>query len=191
MSEELVKPCRGCGQPAVLGHLCKASADDARRHFEEQRRLAESTGQRLNLAGIDYEAVAREMSNEEKLVYVDGKLWSAPDAPKTWLVMDRNPFDGAARYQNPARSLVAMMTCAMQLDGRAWIHFSLSHRKRIPTWGELGVAKEEFLGDREAYQILPPRRRYVNIDARVLNIFALLDPAASALPDFTRGTGAL
>lgn len=186
------KPCRGCGaEIGGVGHLCPADESVARQHLEEQARLGAAHGQRLDLTGVDYAAVAREMSAEERLVFVDGVLWQAPEAPKTWFVVERNPWDGCAKYRNAARSLVAIMTCAIQNDGRAWIHFSLSHRNRIPTWGELGVAKEEFLGDREAYQVLPPRERYVNIDARVLNIFALLDPAASVLPDFTRGTGAL
>jgi len=46
-------------------------------------------------------------------------------------------------------------------------------------------------GTVEAYQVIPPKARYVNINERVLHVFALLDEAATALPDFTRGTGSL
>lgn len=184
--------CKACGAPnGGVGHLCPMTADQARAHFAGQEEEARRRGLRVDYTGVDYAAVAREMSASDRLVFVDGKLWAAPPAPKTWMEVERNSWDGGTKYRNPARSLVAMMTCAIQDDGRAWIHFSVSHRKRIPTWGELVVAKEEFLGDAEAYQVLPPRARYVNIDPRVLNIFALRDPAASALPDFTRGTGAL
>jgi hypothetical protein len=67
----------------------------------------------------------------------------------------------------------------------------VSHRNRVPSWRELVSVKELFLGDREAYKVLPPKSRYVNIHPNVLHVFALLDEHASALPDFTRGTGGL
>lgn len=92
---------------------------------------------------------------------------------------------------NAAARLTAILSCNIEQDGRAWLHLSMSHHERIPTWKEQRVMKEQFLGDREAYSILPPRARYVNIHNNVLHLFALLDETQSALPDFTGGSGSL
>lgn len=137
-------------------------------------------------AGIDFDAIAREQRDETK--HVAG--WQAPDAPDEWEEIDRD-VAGGTRYRNRKRGWVAILSCGIERDGRAWLHLSLSHRIRVPRWSELVDAKRLFLGDREAYQVIPPKARYVNIDSRVLHLWTLLETGASALPDFTRGTGSI
>lgn len=115
--------------------------------------------------------------------------WSPPAVlPPFWELVSRAE-DGAA-YRNDQAGLAAIITCSKELDGRFWIHLSLSHRARLPRWAELVEAKELFLGNREAYQVIPPRERYVNIHPNVLHLWAPLD-GAPPLPDFTRGTGSI
>lgn len=109
--------------------------------------------------------------------------------PASWREVQRGR-DGA-KYMNASARLGCILSCSIEADGRAWLHMSVSHAQRIPTWGELRVCKEQFLGDREAYSVMPPRARYVNLHKNVLHLFALLDETASALPDFTGGTGSL
>lgn len=87
--------------------------------------------------------------------------------------------------------LVVILTCSYEQDDRAWLHLSVSHRSRLPSWREVREAKEIFLGEREAYQVLPPPARYVNLHPNVLHLFALLDKDQVALPDFSRGTRSL
>lgn len=159
--------------------LRQTTADEVRRDIESQPEL--------NSAGVDFEAVAREMNDETRLV----PGWEAPRIlPAQWIEMDRDDA-GGARYFCRAMSLLALLSCAIELDGRAWLHLSVSHQQRIPRWTEMAEVKRVFLGDREAYQVMPAPSRYVNINARVLHMFALLDDKAVALPDFTRGTGSL
>jgi hypothetical protein len=119
--------------------------------------------------------------------------WEAPRIlPPIWEEADRSKLDGSTRYECASLKLRAILSCSIEpVDKRAWLHLSVSHKSRIPKWTELAEAKRVFLGNREAYQVLPPKERYVNINARVLHLFALLDEKATALPDFTRGTGSL
>ncbi len=152
---------------------------------DEVRAAMEETG--LPLDGVDFEKLAAAQNDQGRMV----KGWEAPRVlPASWREVERDK-DGGAKYRNPNQKLAAILTCSVELDGRAWLHLSLSHATRVPTWGEMRVAKEQFLGDREAYSILPPRARYVNIHNNVLHLFALLDEKQCALPDFTGGTGSL
>lgn len=140
----------------------------------------------INLTGVDWSAVEREANRPERRV----AAWEPPRVlPPLWREVQRLADGG--QYMSDALHLAAIISCSNEADGRAWLHLSVSHRDRVPKWRELVEVKEIFLGDREAYQVLPPKKRYVNIHPNVLHVFALLDPNAAALPDFTGGTGSL
>ena len=145
----------------------------------------------LDSTGVDFAKVAKEVAELNRRV----PGWEAPRVlPVGWhepLTAVRGPC-GTTLYQNEGLRIRAILGCSIEADDRAWLHLSVSHRTRIPSWAELGEAKRVFLGDREAYQVFSPVSRYVNINAKVLHLFALLDEHAPAvLPDFTRGTGSL
>lgn len=145
----------------------------------------------LDSSGVDIAKVAKEATELNRRP----PGWEAPRVlPVGWyepLTAIRGPC-GTTMYQNMTLRLRVILGCSIEADDRAWLHLSVSHMTRIPSWAELGEAKRAFLGDREAYQVLPPISRYVNINPKVLHLFALLDEhAPTALPDFTRGTGAL
>jgi hypothetical protein len=72
----------------------------------------------------------------------------------------------------PLRVLLSRSTTR---DGRIWWHLSVSHERRVPSWAELSKCKEEFLGDLEAYQVLPKRRDYVNVMPHCLHLWAPVD----------------
>ena len=93
------------------------------------------------------------------------------------------------RYVRRLPPMRAIVSVSKEYDGRRWVHLSLSHRDRLPTWRELRDAKEMFLGDVYAYQVLPIRERYVNTHPNVLHLWHCLDE--NPLPDFTRGTGSI
>ena len=107
--------------------------------------------------------------------------WVAPDARNGWRV-DIVGEDGT-RYVHHARKLLAIVSACVEEDGKPWVHFSLSHRTRIPSWGELRTAKEEFLGDVAAYQVLPTKDCYVNLHPHVLHLWVCLD--GPILPEFS------
>ncbi len=154
----------------------KPTAAEIRAHFDKIGVPAD---------GVNFEGLADAMDGRR-----DVPGWEPPRVlPTSWREVERGP-DGA-KYMNANARLICILSCSVELDGRAWLHLSCSHAQRIPTWGELRVCKEQFLGDREAYSVVPPRARYVNIHNNVLHLFALLDEQATALPDFTGGTGSL
>jgi hypothetical protein len=153
----------------------------------------------IDPTGVDFERLARHQLDTTRRV----ENWLAPKAqslhwqpheielPREWREVDRGD-DGGARYVNASRRLLVILSCSVEADDRAWLHLSVSRasKDRLPSHGEMKLCKELFLGDREAYAVWPPKARYVNIQ-EVLHLFALLDPEATALPDFTGGTGSI
>ena len=114
------------------------------------------------------------------------------DLPTTWRLVDRR-LDGYA-WTGPGRHLRVIESTAVELDGHNWHHVSVSRTDRDPTWAELREVKELFVGpDREAYVVLPPASRYVNLHAHALHLWARCDEAddGAVLPDFTRGGGSI
>lgn len=60
-------------------------------------------------------------------------------------------------------------------DTGLWLHLSLAHPRRMPTWLELKDAKELFIGDVAAVQLLPPRSSYLNVHNFCLHLFRRVD----------------
>lgn len=101
--------------------------------------------------------------------------------PAGWRILDVG-VDGAA-YRLPG-GMVAIYSVSRH-EGRIWAHLSLSHKSRMPSWPELVSVRDALLGpDTEAYQVAPPRSRYVNLHPRVLHLFACLDARSGVLPPF-------
>ena len=99
--------------------------------------------------------------------------------------------DGAAFRRGTLQAILSVE----RHDGHLWLHVSAcgrtgERRFYLPSWEEMKRVKQDFLGDVWAYGVLPPARDYVNDHPSVLHLFARMD-GASALPDFTRGTGTL
>lgn len=113
-------------------------------------------------------------------------VWNALPAvlPATWRLLEEGEDGG--KYYCDLLELGVIVSGAVEQDGRRWIHLSCSHARRIPRWNELREVKELFLGDFYAYQVLPPKERYVNIHPHVLHLWRCLD-GDPPLPDFTRG----
>jgi hypothetical protein len=97
--------------------------------------------------------------------------------------------DGVA-YYGRASGLAVIFSVGVEPDGRRWLHLSVSRRSRIPSWHDLRLAKDVFLGpDRAAYQVLPRESEYVNHNPFVLHLWSCLD--GDPLPDFRRAVGGL
>lgn len=114
--------------------------------------------------------------------------YTLPEVSTDWRQLD--VMEDGASWRNDRRSLVVILSVAREYDGDRWVHISCSHRKRLPTWGELRLVKETFIGDGYAYQVFPPKKFYVNIHPNVLHLFHNLDNPRP-LPEFSQGTGSL
>lgn len=102
--------------------------------------------------------------------------------PAGWSIVHRTE-DGAAYQCGGVRVIVS---AARELDDRAWLHVSASRAMRIPSWDDMCEVKRLFCGDRYAYQVHPPKAKYVNINPNVLHLWSPLE-GDPPLPDFTRG----
>lgn len=94
-------------------------------------------------------------------------------------------------WDHGRRGIRVIYSEALQADGRVWTHLSVSHGSRPPAWEVVREVKALFLGDAEAYMVFPPAARWVDINERVLHLFACRDEPSGVLPDFTGGTGSL
>jgi hypothetical protein len=72
-------------------------------------------------------------------------------------------------------------------DGGRW-HLSVAHRDRVPTWGELGFARDSLLpADLWMMVPHPPRKYWLNLNARVLHLWEFVDPELQAQFAFEGG----
>lgn len=102
----------------------------------------------------------------------------------------RRTSDGVHMEHGASRRSV-IVSVAVEEDARRWLHLSVAHPERMPTWEDLVDVKELFIGRRAyAFQVIPPRSRYVNLHPFCLHLFHCLDEPMP-LPDFTRGSGSL
>lgn len=105
--------------------------------------------------------------------------------PKSWTEKARAADGRAFSSQN---GLLVIASGAEELDGREWIHLSVSRRNRLPSWSDLVLVKTLFLGaERNAYQALPDHRRHVNIHRFCLHLWATREEIDNPMPDFARG----
>ena len=130
----------------------------------------------------------------EKIAYVDPSIVRAAmtRVPPFWRFVAELPNGGAFRRGN----VNVIYTVARYGDGKIWYHVSASASDsrgefRLPTYEEFKQVKNDFLGDRWAYQVFPPEKDYVNINPHVLHLYALMDEKESVLPDFTWGLGTI
>lgn len=58
-------------------------------------------------------------------------------------------------------------------DGEHWLHVSISRENRLPSWDDLKLAKDIFIGrQNEAVQVLPADRDYVNLHPNCLHLWS-------------------
>lgn len=66
-----------------------------------------------------------------------------------------------------------------------WIHASIAHRDRVPTYEELTKLRVAAFGTGWAYQVFAPPSAHVNIHANALHLWGRAD-GERVLPDFGR-----
>ena len=107
--------------------------------------------------------------------------------PGSWRLYERDVL-GNPKWLNRKMGLLVVCSVDRQRDGKQWLHVSASQHRRQPTWDELVMVKELFMGkESKAIKVIPPRDEYVNLDTRVLHLWACLD--GDPLPDFRNAMG--
>lgn len=70
------------------------------------------------------------------------------------------------------------------IDGKDWLHVSISRRTTMPTYADLVYVKRHWVGeDRHAVMVLPPASEHVNLHPNCLHLFCCLD--GHPLPEFS------
>ena len=157
--------------------------------------MSDATDQELDHGRIDpkkMEAAVERVDAYLKTVDLETAAelgWEPPTVlPPLWELVIR--VGDGAKYRNETQNLTVIVSVGRELDGRRWIHMSMSHDARLPKWRDLREAKDLFIGrKRAAVSVLPSEDQYVNLHPCVLHLFSCLDD--NPLPDFTRGTGSL
>jgi len=110
------------------------------------------------------------------------------EPPQGWTRYWDTPYDGF--WENHKRNLKVIASFMRYGDGRMWLHVSMSHPRRMPTYEELTYLKRHWFGDdRKCVMVLPPREEHVNIHPNCLHLYSCMD--GDPLPDFTMGTGSI
>lgn len=92
------------------------------------------------------------------------------------------------KWVNKKRNLQIIASTNLEQDGREWLHLSISHPDRLPTYKDMTYMKRHWAGDdKKCIQVFPARTEHVNFHPNCLHLFCCLD--GDALPDFTWGTG--
>lgn len=109
------------------------------------------------------------------------------DAP-LWRLLN---VGGDGEAWERANSMRVIWSAATELDGRVWLHVSVSRPDRLPSYSDMKMVKRYFIGsDRFAYSVWAPDDEHVNIHERCLHLWAPL-VGGNVLPDFTRGMGTI
>lgn len=90
-------------------------------------------------------------------------------------------YDG---LREPLRILVSQGPAPEGGDPEDWLHASISHRDRMPSYDELQMMHRAVWGETGwAYQVFAPLANHINIHERVLHLWGRVDGRAE-LPNF-------
>ena len=82
----------------------------------------------------------------------------------------------ARAWQHKTSQLFVMRSLSTTEQNEKWIHVSVSHPDRVPTWEEFINVRDCFVGkDIEAYQVLPALVDYVNVCKYALHFWVPID----------------
>lgn len=99
------------------------------------------------------------------------------------------PFGDGWSYVNRDQPISILISPDYH-DDTDWVHASIAHAYRMPTYDELKHLHQAVFADGWAYQVFAPPSDHVNIHSYALHLFGRLD-GKPALPDFTGGSGSI
>jgi hypothetical protein len=102
--------------------------------------------------------------------------------PAGWAVIMREPGVVAAERWDGIRIIFSALK-ELDGNGKRWLHLSVSLKEHPPSWMDLRIAKDAWIGkDRLAVQVIPRAVDHYNLHPRVLHLWACLD--GDPVPDF-------
>jgi len=125
------------------------------------------------------------MSEDESRVFPE---WAKPFVANvsTLVWEELRNFQDAKSYRHVLSHMTVLVSGGVEADGKLWLHVSCAMRNRLPSWEELKMVKETFIGkDKQALQILPVEEKYVNYHPNCLHLWHCV--TGDGLPDFTVG----
>lgn len=105
-----------------------------------------------------------------------------------WLPPRPHGPDGWS-YLHRREDSSVIVSCAPH-DEHEWVHASIAHPDRMPSYDDLKLLHAAVFGDGWAYQVFAPPSDHVNIHQHALHLWGRLD-GKPALPDFTHGLGSI
>lgn len=94
--------------------------------------------------------------------------------PRQWQDIGVLPIEGTGHVFRNTLSGMAVITSEDTMeDGKKYLHVSCSFADHLPTWDDLKMVKETFIGDdRVAYQVFPRKEEYVNVMQYCLHLWS-------------------
>ena len=152
-----------------------------------------ATDEELQAAGIEpdgyQEAIARAREYAPRVL---APAWREIAIPmQRYMVrgeIAESSFGGIAWrcVAGSCRGLAVLLSVAREGDGFMWLHVSTSRQDRTPSHDDLCAVKNQFIGDRLAVQVFPPRSEYVNYHPHTLHLWSRLD-GPRLVPDLRKG----
>ena len=133
-----------------------------------------------------YESLIPEISEEEWLHHkvMTDELARRIILPISWQEMRismNSPLYGIKAYLR--NDQLQVLFSYINMEGKPWLHVSLSRPKKIPSYEDMYCVKQIFIGDDlQAVQIFPKKEKHLNINEYVLHLWCALE--GDGLPDF-------
>lgn len=87
-------------------------------------------------------------------------------------------------WQHALIPLRVLRSIATMRNGDTWVHISVTHKNRLPSWEELARIKSEFIGgDKEALHMIPKKDDHVNLHQRCMHLWSPQVVKTPALPN--------
>ena len=91
-------------------------------------------------------------------------------------------------YRHILSGMTVIVSGRIEVDGKPWLHVSFAHGNRLPSWEELRLVKDSFIGrSKQAIQVLPVEAKHVNFNPYCLHLWHCASLRGDGLPDFTYG----
>lgn len=106
--------------------------------------------------------------------------------PSNYEIMESHDYENGISWKGRdyRGTFTILMSGKIEKDGKKWIHVSVARPDKLPEWNLLKEIKRIFIGfDRQAIQILPREKNYINMHPYCLHLFCCVDEA-DPVPDF-------
>lgn len=92
-------------------------------------------------------------------------------------------YFGVAAFEHKTTLLRVLASVQVYHDKNAWLHVSMSHHDRLPTYEEMQKVKDVFVGrNNKAIQVFSPASEHVNVHPYCLHLWHCI--TANPIPDF-------